>query len=357
MGRVLPFVALGIAPVAVLAAMLAVGLDSNSLAVDFHYELYTQAEALLRGDNPYPTETFEPLVGGNFVWPPLAVLIAAPFTLVSLATAEIAFALLGVAIFAAALWLVRVRDWRVYGACFLWPEVAGEMRVAHLTPFIAVLVALAWRQRNRSTTLGVAIGLATALKFFAWPLVVWLAARRQWKSALIAAGVAAASVASILPFSEPADYARALTKLARHFDQDSYTVFGLLVQLDVGETVARAVGAVVGLALLFGAWRLRSLALGIAAALALSPIVWLDYFALIAIPLAIARPRLSPVWFVPLATWGAPGTGIGIGDPFEIGRVLLISAIVVGVATYDEQDRLARRSAQPPTPDRETVFV
>ncbi len=52
----------------------------------------------------------------------------------------------------------------------------------------------------------------------------------------------------------------------------------------------------VGLALLAGVWRYRSFALAIAASLVLSPIVWLDYFALAAVPLAIARPRLSWIW-------------------------------------------------------------
>ena len=40
------------------------------------------------------------------------------------------------------------------------------------------------------------------------------------------------------------------------------------------------------------AWRLQSFVLFIAAALILSPIVWLDYYALLAVPLAIVRPRL-----------------------------------------------------------------
>ena len=39
-------------------------------------------------------------------------------------------------------------------------------------------------------------------------------------------------------------------------------------------------------------WRRASLALAVAAALVLSPIVWIDYFALAAVPLAVVRPRL-----------------------------------------------------------------
>ena len=71
----------------------------------------------------------------------------------------------------------------------------------------------------------------------------------------------------------------------------------------------------------------------------LSPIVWLDYFALAVVPLALARPRLSLVWFLPLATWGLRGAGLGIGDPTEIARLLLVFVIVFGVAFHGEPDR------------------
>ena len=46
--------------------------------------------------------------------------------------------MLGLAALALSLWLVGVRDWRVYGVFCLWPEVVGEMRVAHLTPVLAL---------------------------------------------------------------------------------------------------------------------------------------------------------------------------------------------------------------------------
>ena len=55
---------------------------------------------------------------------------------------------LGLLLFTLALWLVDVRDWRVYGVVGLWPQVAGEMRVSHLTPLVCVLAALAWRTRH-----------------------------------------------------------------------------------------------------------------------------------------------------------------------------------------------------------------
>jgi hypothetical protein len=35
------------------------------------------------------------------------------------------------------------------------------------------------------------------------------------------------------------------------------------------------------------------------AALALSPIVWMHYFTLLVVPIALVRPRLSWLWFAP----------------------------------------------------------
>ena len=110
--------------------MYRIGVSSNSFAVDFHHELYPQAKEMLAGGNPLPGAGFVPLVGGNPVWPPFAVALAGPLTVLPISTAEIVMAVLGLLLFAAALLVAGVRDWRVFGACALWPQVAGEMRAA-----------------------------------------------------------------------------------------------------------------------------------------------------------------------------------------------------------------------------------
>ena len=97
-----------------------------------------------------------------------------------------------------------------------------------------------------------------------------------------------------------------------------------------------------GVLLLAATWRYRSFTLAIAAALTISPIAWLDYFALAAVPLAIARPRLSWIRFLPLATWGCAARP---PDRRPVGhhRLLVVFALVLGVAFRDEPDR--RRTA------------
>ena len=93
-------------------------------------------------------------------------------------------------------------------------------------------------------------------------------------------------------------------------------------------------------------WRRASFALAIAAAFVLSPIVWFDFYALAAIPLAIARPRLSLVWFLPLATWGLPSSGIAADPVWGVGRVLLVYAIVLLVAAQSERMQSRARSGR-----------
>jgi hypothetical protein len=179
---------------------------------------------------------------------------------------------------------------------------------------------------------GLLVGLSVAVKYYVWPDGLWLAAVRRTREALLAALVAGASLLHVLPYMGIDDYAHRLSKLGRAFDQDSYTVFGLLVQAGASEGVARGATFAVGIGILVAMWRYQSFALAIAAALVLSPIVWLDYFALAALPLALARPRLSAIWFVPIATWGLEGAGIGIGDVSDIARLLVVYGVVFWVA-------------------------
>ena len=124
-------------------------LSDDSLSADFHHEIYPQANEMLEGRNPYPPADFDPTVGPNFIWPPLVAYLATPFTALPLGVADIVMLVLGLACMAAALWVVGLRDWRVYGAVALWPQVAGEMRVSHLTAPLCLLLALAWRSRDR----------------------------------------------------------------------------------------------------------------------------------------------------------------------------------------------------------------
>jgi Glycosyltransferase family 87 len=346
--RLLSVLLFGALPIATAVVMFTLAHDSGSLASDFHNELYPEAKRLLEWENPFPGPD-EPLqFGHNLIWPPLAVFLVAPFTVLSPAAADWAIALVGLACSLLSLRIVGVRDWRVYGAFALWPSVIGEIRVAHLTPFLCVLVALAWRYRDTRGAPGLAIGVAGAIKFFLWPLGVWLAAIGRLREALLAAVFAGASLLLVLPFTGLDDYFRTLLELGRTFDQDSYSPFGFLVQIGAPETLARLATFAIGAVLLVACWRRASLAFAVASALVLSPIVWLDYYAVAAIPLAVVRPRLSLVWLAPLATWGLLSAGIGAGNGWGSARVLVVFAIVFAVIVRAERQAEAEGASHSP---------
>ena len=44
-----------------------------------------------------------------------------------------------------------------------------------------------------------------------------------------------------------------------------------------------------------------ALTLALAVAFVASPIVWIHYFLLLLVPIALTRPRLPPIWVVPFA--------------------------------------------------------
>jgi Glycosyltransferase family 87 len=333
-GSVLLFAVL---PAVIVVAMFAVAHDSGSLSVDFHNELYPEAEKLLDWENPFPGPDAELWRGHNLIWPPVAALLVAPFTVLSPDAADWAVALVGLACFMASLRIVGVRDWRVYGAFVMWPSVIGEIRVSHLTPFLCVLAALAWRYRDAKVAPGVAVGLAAAIKFLLWPLGVWLAARGRWTAAATAAIIAGSSVLLVLPFTGLDEYLRTLLELGRIFDQESYSPFGFLMQIGAPQPFARGAMFVLGALLLAGCWRRGSFGLAVAAALVLSPIVWLDYYAVAAVPLAAVRPRLSLVWLAPLATWGLLSAGLGTGNGWGSARVLVVFTIVFAVIVRAER--------------------
>jgi Glycosyltransferase family 87 len=333
-GEVLLFAVL---PALVAVAMFAVARSDHSLSVDFHNELYPEAKRLLDWENPFPPPGSALGSGHNLIWPPLAAFLVAPLTLLSPGAADWAMALVGLACFMGSLRIVGVRDWRVYGAFAMWPQVIGEIRVSHLTPFLCVLLALVWRYRDARFAPGVALGLAGAIKFFLWPVAVWLAAIGRARETLIAVLVAAASLLLVLPFTGLHDYFEVLLELGRTFDQESYSPFGFLMQIGAPEALARITMLALGAVLLVGCWRRGSLGLAVAAALVLSPIVWLDYYAVAAIPLAVVRPRLTWIWLAPLATWGLLSAGLGAGNGWGSARVLVVFAVVFAVIVRGER--------------------
>ena len=74
---------------------------------------------------------------------------------------------------------------------------------------------------------------------------------------------------------------------------------------EVGELLLLGGSAVIGTGLIHqGLLRRnerRAMVLTVALMLVASPIVWSHYFVLLLLPVALARPRLRPLWLLPVA--------------------------------------------------------
>jgi hypothetical protein len=314
--------------------------------VDFHVYLRA-AEDVAAGDSPYPW----------FAYPPLSALAALPLTFVSAGLADLAVkALLVLGVFAI-LGIAGVRDWRCYPLAILWPSVNAAVQTGNITILLALAAALLWRFRERPIAAGLSLGASVAAKFVLWPLWLWLVAVRRLSAAAwsVASAVAISLVTwALVDFHAMLEYPDRLRRLNEDTAGTGYTIETLARDLGAGSLPARALMMAVAVALLVsvvvvgrrGA-EMRSFVLAIAAALACSPIVWLHYFALLLVPVAIVRPRLGPIWFVPLGMWWF-GAGTGNGTTAEAVVVLIVAVTVLVLAVRAAPAAAGPRSALAP---------
>jgi hypothetical protein len=344
---------LGVFPVVVVGSLFTAAIRDDKVATDFG-QFYGAAEGILSGDSPYMASASALTNwGGPYPYPPLPAELTAPLTLLSLHTAGLLVMASLVLVALAIPFVLGVRDWRCYGLLLLWPPVISAIQTGNVTLWFALAAALAWRFRDRLVAPAALIGFTLAVKFFLWPLVVWLAATRRAATAVLAVGVGIAGLGlswAAIGFSGLTEYPELLRRLDRAVGEDSYTAY--IVGLDAGlpPGLARTCWLALGLALLAAvvvAGRRgddrSAFGLAVTASLALTPIVWLHYFALLVVPVALARPRLGLVWFVPLGMVLTPGSGHPM--PFETAWTLVIAAITVGLALRNVRREDNARSA------------
>src|SRR6185369_3496190 len=101
--------------------------------------------------------------------------------------------------------------------------------------------------------------------------------------------------------------------LAEEEQHRGYSPVAAGMALGLDPALARAAAVALGAGLLALCWREgrrgfdeRSLALALAAALVLSPIVWLHYFVLLLVPIALARRTFGAIWLIPPLFWITP---------------------------------------------------
>jgi hypothetical protein len=314
--------------------------------MDFR-QFYRAAEAVLQGANPYPSAADSMSVWAHpyqypYPYPPLPAFLTIPLTALPLQAAGLLVMAACVLVALAIPAVLGVRDWRCYGLVLLWPPTMAAIQTSNPTLLLALAAALAWRFRDLLLQVGMIVGVTLGLKFFLWPLVVWLAATRRFVSAVVA-GVVGAGVLlvpwAVIGFSGFLSYPAVLRGVAERWAGDAYTSRNIALGLGASPAASRAVWLGIGLALLIavivtgrrGDDR-SAFILAVATAFALSPLVWLEYFAFLSVVVAIAQPRLGPLWFLSFAM--LISTGSGHPTTFVASWTLAIAALTFVLALH-----------------------
>jgi hypothetical protein len=72
--------------------------------------------------------------------------------------------------------------------------------------------------------------------------------------------------------------------------------------------------------------------------------VWLHYLVLLVVPLALARPRFSVLWLLPVVLWASPRAGHGEGVETILPAVVVTLVLAVLLSSFAP----ARRRAELP---------
>jgi hypothetical protein len=307
---------------------------------DLHI-LWKAGHDVVTGHSPYP-----------FVYPAPAAILMAPFGALPWSVAVGAFAVVALAAVVFALRVLGVRDWRCYGLALGWLPVASTTTLGALSTLLALGAALAWRYRDRRLVVAAAVAAVVAIKVFLWPLLIWLVATRRFRAAATSAVmgvVLAVGSWAVIGFDGMLDYPRHIGEIASSQQGRSYSPYALLRSLGVSSGPARAalvvltvaaVAAIVVLARRSDGDR-RAFAAAVGAALVVSPIVWLHYFVLLYVVMALYRRRATLAWFVPLAFWLVGHQDSG-GSPARILAAYAIAGATVALAI--SPNLLPRRS-------------
>jgi len=303
------------------------------------------AHLVLHGRSPYAHPSVAALRHfDKFVYPPVAALLFAPFAALPPGIGRVLMFAAALAAVLGALRLLHVQDWRCYGVVILSAPAINSLALGALTSFLFLGVALAWHYRHRPVVAAVATAFTAIVKLFLWPLAVWLLVTRRWRTTFICAAAALVLLIggwAVIDFAGLRSYPTLVHVLEQVEAPVSYSIVALLGVTRGAETavtIAFSLAAVVAiwLAARGSGGDRRALAVAVVASLVAAPLVWLHYLLLLYVPIALYRPRLSGLWFLPLVLWATPLThsqGTTWRIALALGVVAVVALRTVGVSS------------------------
>jgi hypothetical protein len=309
------------------------------------WTFWLASRTVLHGGNPYPAIASLPHVADKwfapFVYPPVAAFLLAPLAVLPYAVATVLYYAANIVAVAVALKLLGVSDRRCYGLAFVAPPTLQAAGIGTISIPLLLLLAAAWRYRDRTTRVGLLVGCAVTAKLFLWPVWFWLVRTRRWRAAAIA--VASSLVAVVVAWAAIGwqglrEYPTLVARMTGLEGPHGYSVYALERVFGAGNGTAARVVSVVGVIAVLIALRVwrddESLLVAlIAVSFLATPILWPHYLVLLFVPVALASPRLSWLWFAPVGLW-ADAMAWSHGNAFRILGELAICAVVVGVSVH-----------------------
>jgi alpha-1,2-mannosyltransferase len=315
----------------------------------------TAAIAVLHGRSPYVTPTPEAFAHfDKFVYPPFAALLFAPFAAVPSGPSRVLMFAAGLLAIFAALRVMRVPDWRCYGVAIISAPAINSVALGAVTSFLLLGAAVCWRHRDRPAVVGVATAATALLKLFLWPLGVWLLATRRWRAAAICAGAGLMLLVggwAVIDFAGLRSYPTLLHDLQQVEVPVSYSPIALFGLSGVAATATTVVLSLAGVVAIWAAARgadgdRRAFAVAAVASLLSTPLLWMHYLLLLFVPIALYRPRLSGLWFLPMLLWLTPSSN-SHGETWRIMLALAVLLVVAVRTLFAERPVFSRAGAVP----------
>jgi alpha-1,2-mannosyltransferase len=310
-----------------------------------YWTFWVASRVVVHGGNPYPAIATLPQVADQwfapFVYPPFAAFVLAPLGALPFVLSKIVFFALNLVAVFVALRLLRVRDWRCYTIAFASPGLLEAAGIGTISIPLLLLVAAAWRYRDRAVACGLLVACAVTAKLFLWPLWFWLVRTRRYRAAALAAAASLCAVVAswaAIGFAGLRDYPTLLARMTGLEGPHSFSPYALARAFGVTDAAAGRATYVLGLvALALALWFVRddrrSLAAMIGVSFVATPILWPHYLVLLFVPIAFASPAFSPLWLAPVVLW-LDVSAWSHGNPLRIVFELAVCAYVVRAAVH-----------------------